>query len=597
MFARRRVCRCAALALAGLLAACGDPTVQVSFEVPAAYREQVQSVELHIVEPSEGDDSFTCDDIAFQTVPADTVELETVKTFVERDGESVALSDIPREGTKLFFIEGLDADGLPVVAACESVGVIDDDVTVTLIGEPTAFVKLPIHDPGAPFPVDEDLRVGVVDIDGTALGGLRVEWTTTGPGGELIHGEGQTRTTGEIGIIVITPAFPARPGPSALDVRARWMRTSPGPLLSFNMPEIALAEMLPGASTAGDTPARLYAVGRIGPNGEPGFAALGPSDTPLLGRELYIAYHDPALQPPFRIVTPGTIAGASAIGLIERDGVDHPVVLTATQWIEIEPTGLLSAQPLPSPQSAAENIIPIGSCDGSTGGNERILVQHGDMTPAVLAYDSDGQVVPTVFTADAAPTRPMAGGCVEGVEAGVDRTVVFATGTLSQTFITEMDSGRAGQVPALRTAIGFAPPDETANARLLATELSLDGTTISRYRFNALGSGGADAERVDHDPTVSLPQTIAGGNLDADTHVDVVAAVPFGINTEGRPQVRLLVSLGTKINGGDQRLVGLSPGFDAERVAVWLYDFDENGVDDILIGSPTAFTVLHMGEP
>lgn len=597
MFAVRRGCRCAALALAGLLAACGDPTVQVHFEVPEAYRAQVDSVALHVVEPPEGDESFTCDDIAFQTVSADTVELATVKTFLERGGEDVPLSDIPREGTKLFFIEGLDESLLPVVAACQAVGLIEDDVTIELVGEPTAFVKLPVRDPGTPFEPDEDIRVGVVDIDGTPLGGVPVEWTTTGPGGEQIDGAGQTRATGEIGIIAIPPAFPARPGPSALDVRARWMRASAGPLLSFNMPETILADTLPGDGPATDSPARLYAVGRVGPDGEPGFVALGPSDTPVLGRELYIAYHDPTMNPPFRIVRPGTIAGARAIGLVERDGIDHAVTLTATEWIEIAPTGALSTQALPSPQSAAENILPLGTCDGSTAGNERILVQHGDLVSSVVAYDATGQVVPTVFSQDEGPTRPIAAGCVEGVEAGVDRTVVFAAGTLSQAFITEMDSGRAGVVPALRNAIGFAPADETANERLLGTELSVDGTTISRYRFNALGSSGADTERVDFDQTVSLPQSIAGGNLDNDGLADVVAAVPFGISTEGRAQIRLVVAMGTKIGSGEQRLVGLSPGFDGERVGVWLYDFDENGVDDVLVGSPTAFTVLDMGEP
>ena len=593
MFARHSVCLAAGVALAALIGACDDPSVQVNFEVPAQYRAQVATVALHIVVPPEGDDEFTCSDIAFRTVDADTVRLTTVKEFVQRDEDHLQISGIPREGTKLLFIEGIDDQDLPVVAACERVDLIDGDIVIDLVGEPTALVTLPTLDPGEPF--EPEIEIRVADIDGTPLGRIDVRWRTTGPGGETIDGEGRTAMSGRIDI---PTAVPARPGPAALDVRARWMRTDPGPLLAFNAPASLFFGALPG--TAAQSPASaesLYAVGRIGPNGEPGFVALGPADNPLLGRELYIAYYDDSLVPPFRVVTPGTIVGALSIGLIERGGIDHPVTLTPTQWIEIEPNGALTAQPLPSPQLSAVKILSVGSCDASGMGNERILVQHGDLAPVIRVYDASGQIVAdSWFTSNPQLSRPSAAGCVESVDGGVHRTAVFNTSPLSQVFLTEMDSGRQGAVPALRNGIGFSPADATAGARLLATELTIDGTTISRYRLAAIGDA-ADAERVDSDQTVSIPQSLVGGNFDGDEAVDIVAALPFGTSIVGSPQIRLLMAMGTLISVRDQRLVGLSAGVDGERVAMWAVDFDENGIDDLLIASPTGFLILDMGEP
>ena len=60
---------------------------------------------------------------------------------------------------------------------------------------------------------------------------------------------------------------------------------------------------------------------------------------------------------------------------------------------------------------------------------------------------------------------------------------------------------------------------------------------------------------------------------------------------------QVLVDQLKSISGRDQRLVGLSGGVDSDRVALWITDFDENGLDDILVASPTSFIVLQMGEP
>ncbi len=306
--------------------ACTDPAVRVQFDVPADYRDQVESVELELLLPPPGA-PFDCDDVAFREVSDDDLAAATVEQVLTRE-DNAELSAIPRLGDKLFLARGLDGAGDAVVAACGQVGDIDSDTDLSLTGEPTAGVVLPLTEPGSPL---VDFTAGVFDIASRPLAGVATRWTVTGPADETSTG---MATTDGMGRVMITPQAPALPGPIAVDVRPRWVRTTPPSLLAFRQPDPMLSTPLPGDATDSIVEADLV-VGRLGPNGEMGFAALGPGANPVTGgRQVLVGYYDPTRTPPLHTATTSAILGAFALGVVfnriprpavhhQRRAVDH----------------------------------------------------------------------------------------------------------------------------------------------------------------------------------------------------------------------------------------------------------------------------------
>ena len=75
--------------------------------------------------------------------------------------------------------------------------------------------------------------------------------------------------------------------------------------------------------------------------------------------------------------------------------------------------------------------------------------------------------------------------------------------------------------------------------------------------------------------------------------VDVIAILTFG-EMNGLTLYRRFISLGVDHDGG--RLVGISNDTEALRPRLWLADFNQDGIDDILVGTPVGFIVYRMGE-
>ena len=174
------------LGLCGLLATgCGAPELELVFDIPAPYGEQVQEVTLDIYEP-RGAEAFDCEAVAFQTVDDGVLRATRVEQSVLREQFDVPLADIERTATKLFVATGYDATGVALVKGCAQIDVVDKNLSVTIPAEPVAEVVL-VNSPSLSrtigTPLDGPITLRVVDVQGTPLAGVALTWEIHGAGG------------------------------------------------------------------------------------------------------------------------------------------------------------------------------------------------------------------------------------------------------------------------------------------------------------------------------------------------------------------------------------------------------------------------------
>jgi|GEM_PF-6241372 len=576
--------RTALLTLVVATGACTDPSLHIQFDVPAEYRQDVTNVSLDVIAPPASE-PFTCNMLAFQEVDADTVRLSTVNSFEARDQHSLDLNGIPRTGTKLLYVQGLDSDGLAVVAACVEVGDIDDRTDVSAVGEPTTVVNAGQNDPGEPL--KPNMGVGVNDTRGDALGNVEVRWRVVGSAGEETN---DVTTTNAGGIAQITPTMPPLAGPVSMDIRARWTRIPPQPVLGFQAPETVVNKTLPFFPAPDAAPEQMYQVGNIGPNGEVGVVALSLGELAATQRQAVVGYYDQQTQEFVNGSTP-IIPNATALGMVTRSDGDHVFTIVGGSWIEIQPNGSLTTLASPVPGKTAQRIVPV-SCN-DTGAVDRVLVQFVDRTFATI--DANRNLVNSPFDDEGILATINAAGCVSDINGDAYPVVIFERGgalTGRTDIVADMDAVRRGQLPNLHTW-AFTPRVGSDPAYLLGSQFAIDGSVLTRYQLSPQDQDKVTLATVTTDQTATPPASSAGGDVDGDGRADVVAVLTFGQNTDGRSAYRLFVSLGYEHNG--ERLVGMSAPADASRPGLWVADFDGDGVDDLLIGTPSGFLVFRMG--
>jgi len=570
------------------ISACSDPSLQISFDVPEPYRDNVDSVALQIIVPPAAG-MFTCGQLAFQEVSAETVEVNTVQSVVVDADASLPLSGIPREGQKLIYLRGLDSEGLAVVAACVEVGTVDDATTITAVGEPTTILTFNPVAAGAPL---RNLPVHVQDTIGD-LADVEVRWRVVGPKGITKNGDTTTDANGDA---LVTPESPTMAGPAIMDIRARWSRITPPSVSAWVPPRMLANVTLPFTpATTTLTGDNLYRVGRIGPGGETGLVALSVGGSPLTERQAVISYFD-AGAGVMTTRNTATIPNAAALGMVTRDGRDRVFTITNDGWIDIEPNGQLTTSPSPVPGKIAQNIVS-ASCNAN-GNVDRVLVHFTDNT--FVTVDANRNLVTSPFD-DESTVRIHKAGCMSDVDGAEYPVVVYGrSGPLPpmQTelyLLAEMDEPRRADIIALRSGLGFAPALGSSPSYMLAAQFDVGGSSVARYQLAEGGEAGtATMVIVTEDQTATPPQSSAGGDVDGDNIADVVGVLSFGEDPQGTPQYRLFVSLGVEHNG--ERLAGLSPLGAAQRPNLWLADFDGDFVDDLLVGTPGGFVVFHMGE-
>ncbi|MCU0665152.1 MAG: hypothetical protein MUC50_22855 [Myxococcota bacterium] len=254
--------------------ACEEPRLDVRFDIPAHYQEDVEQIALQVLRPSDDTDaSFSCEDLAMGEVPQDVLRASQVQEVRVQRGEAANIADLDREGRKVLFARGITATQETIVAACDEVGDIASDTTVRLAAEPVTVLQANSSSP---------LRVSVRDVLGTSLGSVEVHWRSVGADGVVFKG---MSTSDDEGVAATAAASPKISGPKLLEILARWQR-EPLVLYSFQWPrtfeEHKCKLFWPGYEKSDPRGTWSYVkLGRIGPSGEIGLAALvDPSRTP-----------------------------------------------------------------------------------------------------------------------------------------------------------------------------------------------------------------------------------------------------------------------------------------------------------------------------
>ena len=556
-------------------AACDTGFVEVTFDIPAPYTRDVRTVSLQVVAPPESD-PFDCGDIAFQEVSLETIRGASVQDVRGTLGRTFDLAAIPRVGSKLFYARALDEQGLPVAAACEAIETIDGSTTVELLGEPTAVTASPS------YPLDEPLADSVAlrasDPHGEPLPDRPVRWTVVAPNQQLIAGEGSTNALGDLRIV---PTTPAMAGPTLLDVRPRWERGDAQPILGFYTPREWHINEFAGPDEADlvATESRI-AVGRIGPNGEMGYVALGVPTSAAAGRRAHVGFYNSSPSS-FTTADSAPVPLLRAVGRITRSDRDHVFSIVAGSWLEFDHLAQVSTHASPISGTAIA-ISPLYDC--TTGAIDAALVQLGDLTLRAVTSDR----TETSHNFDVVGAVVIGSGCISVANSAYPAVAFFRAASgdegRNETFlVADMDQPRLAVLPLGRQGISFTPASATAPPLLLGTEVSITGVSVSRFQFVSVGTDRIDPEKITQDDTSGAPFSTAAGDIDGDGNQDVVALLGFG-DSRREVEYRVHIALGMQYNGS--RLVGLSPEDAAVRPRLWLADFDNDGADDVLIGSP-----------
>lgn len=563
----RAVGLAAALAL---FTGCGTPELELVFSVPPPYGDAIQEVVLKIYAP-RGSSAFDCEALAFGRVEEGVSRGSLVDEIRVRDEGVLPLSDVDRAGDKVFLVDGLDAEGAAVVRGCEMLGEVDRDVTVTVTAEPAtrlSLVDAPSLSRPVGAPLEGPITLRVTDVLDVPIPELLVRWELIGVGG--VASTGEVRTDG-LGEVAISPALPTRAGPFELDVSVRWALPGPPVATGFVAPRPELVT-LPG-------PVIEYRTGDVGPSAERGFAALLESDVRGEVQVAIVYRADGAVQTAFSPRIPGP---GARLGLFDfREQRDQVLVVTRDEWLEVAPDGILTERQgyRPPTRAAPQAVLPTGPCQG-TPDSPQVLVTYA--ADAVGFFDLEANYVGGFGQR----LDVFASGCVDDQDGVPIRTLVIDGGDqVGLVVAAEVSPSLYVTRPwvAVGSGTAFSPPVGETGRLLLGTQLNVNDFVVSRASWTRDGEAvELRMEGLDSPP--EIPVVNRGGDVDGDGTLDVVSL--FGRQTLPGGPVRWSVwgVLGQTRRG--RRMSGTYELPEATRAnpTLMVLDFDEDGVDDLLVG-------------
>jgi hypothetical protein len=575
------------------LAGCGEPRVDVGFDVPAPWTERVTSASLTVYAPADPR-AATCDDIALGLVTEPALTAARVLEVVTAPGEPVDLDGIPRTGGKRFVARGYD-DGLrPLVAGCVEVDTVDGATTIDIPGEPALQLAVP----GLRTTLDEvpaAVEILASDADGNPAPGVAVRWglrTLDGPGpiAEVVTGErGRAR-------VELPPA--STPGPIGIDATARWQANPLPAAAAFAPPAIVDRLTFTADAVLTDNDA-LYQVGAVGPAGEPGYAVLAPVS--VAGAwAIHVRYRR----------ADGTWRGASApsvatraLGLVPRTSGDATrdaiVTVVGGDWVEIDPdSGAVVELGRPGGGVLASRIVAVGGCVDDAP--PVLLVTRGDGSTGTYGADLAAVAAPAWTAAIAAGDRVLASGCAADVAGAVHRAVVIERSD-RVVVVSDIDGGRTGLWPVAPRGVGFTRAAPGALPHLVGTEVTIDGTQLTRVELVSLGAALSFAP-VASDPIASAAVAVAGGHLNDDVasgfadapQPDLVALVFTGAGRGGVSTVRPFVAVSQDAAYGSLRGLWCEQALVDPRV--FLLDVDGDGRDEVIVGALGEALVVDLSQ-
>jgi hypothetical protein len=584
--ARRRV---STFAVAALLmgVACGEPELTIGFTMPPRARARARSASLRLLEPPPGQ-NFGCDTLAFGDVDA---ALERAATVFEQQlpldggGGPLRLGALPRVAKKLFVASALDADGRAIAIGCAEVGAIDDDLDVEITAEPIVELVRPLLPPLAFAQGDTrtaSVPVGVRDVLGEPAGDVSARWRLLAAGGA--QGEGVVRSS-RAGVLSVVFSPPPRPGPFLLSLRARWSGRTDLVFEGAVTPSKEVVE-IPGRVVA-------YEAGALGPNGQPGIAAVVVQGAQVRAT---LVYRTPGASTwTFRNSDPVLLGSLYAPRVVvlptKRIGAprDRVILLTGLEWREIAADG--SAEPraiqLPGGAAGITGARAAERC-GVPGDPQVVLGLVEGTTTRLRVFDANGASAPNHFLSGL-PYDLAAAGCVSSPTGTLLRTFVLrGEGAPIITIERPADDFAAVGWLALGAGITVTPAIGAEPPLLVGTQISLNELVITRARLahdaampDDLTIVGAANDLV---PSPFQPEATVGGDVDGDGRLDLVSLLSDDAG-DGRPFRRQVWSiLGVEAQG--RRIAGplITALSSATPVSLVVTDLDEDGTGDVVLG-------------
>jgi hypothetical protein len=566
----------------------GDPSVSVRFEVPAPYRDLVDAVSLEVLASEELD----CDAVALGNASAqEQASARVAEALVRQPGDEAPLSGIPRTGSKLFVARALSVSDQLIAAGCAEAGTIDGNREVVIEGE--LALTLGARDLPSAGPLPEQVTILVSDARGSPVEGAPALQTVYAAADTRIPGD--PATSGPGGALRFEVAQPEWAGPQVLDVDVRWQANQRDQLAGFKTPFLRFAAAIPRGAEPEALPTQaLYQVGRIGPGGEMGVAALGP-DEGSGNRTVSLFYSNPDATDVIRVDSDSAVR-ASAIGLIADDGGREVVVaMNATTFYRIGPDGSVDPVAGAEPMNASA-LAPMSDCQPGSPRDRLLAVSD---TGQVALFRPDGTRVPDWRGEQlSGVVGLLAAGCVRGLEDTLPAAVYMVRGELGERAALAIDVPDTQPAPvsaAVDRGFAFTPLlDSGEGPFLLANRFENDGNSIARYTVVPVEGAPTFLDERDQDDIAGVAATSAGGDFDGDGLLDVAAmvTVPAG---DGRVAFRFFMALGIVVE--DERLFGLgATGVDDPDFAPLLLaaDFDQDGVDELFLAIPDGFSVFEL---
>jgi hypothetical protein len=560
------------------LAGCGDPSITVVFDVDDDYLARIDggSSTLRIYHPVPAA-PFDCEQLAFGQVDPEVLRLSLVSE-ISLAAKSEGPLEVDRAASKLFWADGIDPAERRLVTGCAEQGEITGDTEVVITAEPTKLVSV-VSQPSLSVQMGAELAAPiefeVTDLDERPLAGVEVRWEIDGAGGSGSNG---AVTTSKDGRALILPQVPTRPGPFVLDVATRWAETDPAPVTGFVHPIPAV----------GTLPGRVYDYrgGPIGPNAEPGFAALidgGPG-----AYKVAYVYQNSEGQLQTRI-SQDVITSAPQLGLIDpRDDGERAraFVVGIDDWTEIGIDGSLTPRTYTSPGLLPVAVEMSGSCE--PGSPQQVFISYeadvigifNDQAQGALFQDFDLDLI--------------ASGCVTDEVAGDRRILILLDFDLGLIVGALVGEDLIGQYwLAINSGVGFARElGLGGDGLLLGTQLSGNDIIISRNVVRSADDTLRLVER-DLDSPNGLPLSTDGGDIDGDGLLDVVSLLDARVTIDDPSRFTIFAALG-KVRGGkritaDFEIASSAMLRDPEMI---LLDLDRDGSDDVVVGDRTGLEII-----
>ncbi len=587
--------RLPAVALALVAAACTDPSIDVSFDVPDEYEELAERVTIDVIAP--GDALWQCSDLEFGEVDEATFAPAVVdQALVGPDGE-LGFDRVPRTGLKLFYARGYNALGQLVVAGCAAHELVDGEDEVAIEGRPAVYVSA--RTVGRDAGRLTFVSVGVSDARGNPLADVTARYRVVAANSATPVREARSDETGSLRLALESPAWF---GPQAVDIDLPWQANAIEPVTNFRVPPPRFKVELDPAEGIQDLPAeQIYQVGRIGAGGEMGIALLGPPAK--TGERLVHLYIQSGEQ--LVAVTSSSPLRASALGLVAAGERDRLLVLNLDAWHEIDPDGVVVSHDESLGLAAdARRIIALPTTCDPGAPRDRILVDDGSSV-TMLSADLEALDSPLEVARPVLDGPLLAAGCAIG-NAGINPAAVYVgvqDGMQANQLIAEVEDAAPAPWPnQIRRGISFTPPLAASGSGpyALGNLQELDGQSIGRHTLvrGAAGSLALDVELEDEVAGISV--STAGGDFDGDGLLDVAGMLLVPSLNEADNQARVFTALGTTLEG--TRLAGQSEALAPDALETQRFldselfaaDLDGDTFDELIIASRNLFRVISI---